>query len=147
MDPSSSLLVLGENARLICEGSFDFYSGARIYVNRGATLQLGGGYVNHDLRLSCFDSITIGKGVVISENVTIRDSDDHTFVGSDKPMTQPVVIGDHVWIGMNVTILKGVTIGNGAVIAAGAVVTRDVPAHALAGGVPARVIKTEVSWY
>ena len=147
MDPSSSLLVLGENARLICEGSFDFYSGARIYVNRGATLQLGGGYVNHDLRLSCFDSITIGKGVVISENVTIRDSDDHTFVGSDRPMTQPVVIGDHVWIGMNVTILKGVPIGNGAVIAAGAVVTRDVPAHALAGGVPARVIKTEVSWY
>lgn len=146
-DPSASLLVLGENARLICEGSFDFYSGARIYVNKDATLTLGGGYVNHDLRLSCFDSITIGKGVVISENVTIRDSDDHTIVGSEKPMTLPVVIGDHVWIGMNVTILKGVTIGNGAVIAAGAVVTRDVPANALAGGVPARIIKTGVSWY
>ena len=116
-------------------------------MNRGATLLLGGGYVNHDLRLSCFESITIGKGVVISENVTIRDSDDHTIVGSDKPMTQPIVIGDHVWIGMNVTILKGVTIGSGAVIAAGAVVSRNVPANALAGGVPARVIKTEVSWY
>ena len=146
-DPSASLLVLGENARLICEGSFDFYSGARIYVNKDATLTLGGGYVNHDLRLSCFERITIGKGVVISENVTIRDSDDHTIVGSEKPMTQPVIIGDHVWIGMNVTILKGVTIGNGAVIAAGAVVTRDVPANALAGGVPARIIKTGVSWY
>lgn len=146
-DPSASLLVLGENARLICEGSFDFYSGARIYVNKDATLTLGGGYVNHDLRLSCFERITIGKGVVISENVTIRDSDDHTIVGSEKPMTLPVVIGDHVWIGMNVTILKGVTIGNGAVIAAGAVVTRDVPANAMAGGVPARIIKTGVSWY
>ena len=146
-DPSASLLVLGESARLICEGSFDFYSGARIYVNKGATLTLGGGYVNHDLRLSCFESITIGKGVVISENVTIRDSDDHTIVGSEKHMTQPVVIGDHVWIGMNVTILKGVTIGSGAVIAAGSVVTRDVPANALAGGVPARIIKTGVSWY
>ena len=146
-DPFFSLLVMNENTCLICENSFDVYSGAKIYVNRDATLKLGGGYVNHNLNLSCFENISIGKGVVISENVTIRDSDDHTMVGSNKPMTQPIVIGDHVWIGMNVTILKGVTIGSGAIIAAGAVVTRDVPENALAGGVPARVIKTGVSWY
>ena len=146
-DPYPSLLVLNENSQLIIENSFDIYSGAKIYVNQGATLRLGSGYVNHNLNLSCFESISFGKGVVISENVTVRDSDDHTIVGSDKPMTQPIVIGDHVWIGMNVTILKGVKIGNGAIIAAGAVVTRDVPENALAGGVPAKVIKTGVSWY
>lgn len=146
-DSSRSLLVMADNARLRCENSFDVYSGSKVYVNRGATLVLGGGYINHNLNLSCFESITIGKGVVISENVTIRDSDDHAIVGSEKPMTQPIVIGDHVWIGMNVTILKGVTIGSGAIIAAGAVVTNDVPDNALAGGVPARIIKTGVSWY
>lgn len=146
-DPFASLLVLAEDSCLKCENSFDIYSGAKVYVNKGATLALGGGYTNHNLNLSCFDSVTIGKGVVISENVTIRDSDDHTLVGASKPMTQPIVIGDHVWIGMNVTILKGVTIGNGAIIAAGAVVTKDIPDNALAGGVPARVLKTEVSWY
>lgn len=145
-DSASSLLVMNENARLICEGSFDIYSGARIYVNQGATLTLGSGYVNHDLHLSCFESISVGNGVVISENVTVRDSDDHAIIGSDKSMTQPIVIGDHVWIGMNVTILKGVTIGSGAIIAAGAVVTRDVPENALAAGVPARIIKKGVSW-
>lgn len=146
-DPFASLLVLAEDAHLNCESSFDIYSGAKVYVNKGATLALGGGYTNHNLNLSCFDRITIGKGVVISENVTIRDSDDHTLVGSSKPMTQPIVIGDHVWIGMNVTILKGVTIGKGAIIAAGAVVTQDIPDHALAGGVPASVLKKDVSWY
>ena len=146
-DPSSSLLVMNGDARLVCENSFDIYSGAKIYVNQGATLTLGGGYVNHGLNLSCFQSITIGKGVVISENVSIRDSDDHTIVGSDKPMTLPIVIGDHVWVGMNVTILKGVTIGSGSIIAAGAVVTKDVPENSMVGGVPARVIKTGVSWY
>lgn len=48
---------------------------------------------------------------------------------------------DDVWIGMNAVILSGVTIHQGAVIATGAVVTKDVPAYAVAGGVPAKVIK------
>jgi acetyltransferase-like isoleucine patch superfamily enzyme len=53
-----------------------------------------------------------------------------------------VTIGNDVWIGMGVTILSGVTIGNGAVIAARSLVTRDVPPYAIAGGNPARVIRS-----
>lgn len=146
-DPFPSMLVMADDAHLCVEGSFDIYSGAKIYINKGASLVLGGGYINHNLNISCFERITIGQGVAISENVTIRDSDDHTIASSQHPVTKPIVIGDHVWIGMNVTILKGVTIGRGAIIAAGAVVTKDVPENALVGGVPARVIKTGVSWY
>lgn len=146
-DPFHSMLVMAEDSHLIVENSFDIYSGAKVYVNKGATLRLGSGFINHNLNLSCFKSISIGKGVVISENVTFRDSDDHSIVSSQRPMTQPIIVGDHVWIGMNATILKGVRIGNGAIIAAGAVVTRDVPDNAMAGGVPARIIKTDVSWY
>lgn len=50
-------------------------------------------------------------------------------------------IGHDVWIGARAIILSGVTIGNGAIIAAGAVVTKDVPAYALVGGVPAKLIR------
>ena len=54
----------------------------------------------------------------------------------------PLSIGNDVWIGDRVTILSGCRlIGNGAVIAAGAVVTKDVPAYAIVGGTPARVIR------
>lgn len=53
----------------------------------------------------------------------------------------PIKIGNDVWIGTKAVILSGVTIGNGAVIGANAVVTRDVPAYAIVGGAPAKVIK------
>lgn len=55
---------------------------------------------------------------------------------------QVVTIEKNVWCGANVTILKGVTIGRGSIIAAGAVVTKDIPPYCIAGGVPAKPIKT-----
>ena len=39
------------------------------------------------------------------------------------------------------------TIGEGAIVAAGAVVTKDIPAHCLVGGVPAKILKENINWY
>jgi acetyltransferase-like isoleucine patch superfamily enzyme len=140
-----SQLVLGEAATLHVEGRFRIFSGCSVAVAPGARLSLGSGYINEALNLSCFASIHIGHGVAISEHVTIRDSYNHAVTGS-RGATQPVIIGDHVWIGMRAMILKGVTIGTGSVIAAGAVVTKDVPPGTLVAGVPARPVR-DVAWF
>lgn len=52
-----------------------------------------------------------------------------------------IKVGKNCWIGAKVTILDGVTIGDNCVIAAGAVVTKSMPANAVIGGVPAKVIR------
>ena len=54
---------------------------------------------------------------------------------------KPVSIGNDCWFGANVTVCPGVKIGDGCVIGAGSVVTRDIPDHVFAAGVPCRVIR------
>lgn len=57
-------------------------------------------------------------------------------------IVKPITVGNNVFIGYGAVILPGVTIGDNVVIAAHAVVSRDIPSNSVAGGVPAKVIKS-----
>lgn len=137
MDASSQLKV---------RGNFDIYYGGDIICFTGSSLELGNGFCNSNLILRCMEKIVIGEGVAISHNVTIMDSDAHDILDGKHQKTQPVKIGNHVWIGTGAKILKGVTIGDGAIVAAGAVVVKDIPAGCMVAGVPAKVIKKGIQW-
>lgn len=76
-------------------------------------------------------NVRIGRNVTIFQHVTIAES--------NKKLN--TIIEDNVMIGTGAVILNNVKIGFGAKIGANAVVTNDVPAGAIAVGVPARIIK------
>ncbi|WP_334022773.1 sugar O-acetyltransferase [Burkholderia gladioli] len=112
-------------------GGTDIRVGRQVFINQNCTFyDLGG--------------IDIGDQVMIGPNVSILTSG-HPVEPSRRRsgvVAKPVVIENNVWIGAGAIILGGVTIGENSVVAAGAVVTRDVPRDTLAGGNPARVIRS-----
>jgi acetyltransferase-like isoleucine patch superfamily enzyme len=90
--------------------------------------------------------VTIGDRVYTSPYTQIL-AVNHVFNDPNRPFIEQgitaegIVIEDDVWLGAGAIVTDGVRVGKGAVVAAGAVVTRDVPAHTVVAGVPARPIK------
>ncbi len=102
--------------------------------------------VGQECTVSAFQRVQIGEQCVIADRVMFIDFD-HGIVDVEKPIRaqgiykRDVVVGSNVWIGYGACILRGVTVGDNSVIGTNAVVTRDVPANAVIGGAPARVIR------
>ncbi len=100
--------------------------------------------------LDATGGLTIGNDVSIAHGVSILTTEhDYAAPGvatRDAAVRHAAVtIGDDVWIGAGARILAGVRIGDHAVVGAGAVVTRDVPAHRIVGGVPARPLEAAIA--
>lgn len=106
-----------------------------------------GDHTRIGLHCTIIGPVNIGNHVNLAQGITVTALN-HNFADGELRIdqqgvsTQPVSIGDDVWIGTNAVILPGVTIGNHVVIAAGAVVTKDIPDNSLAMGVPATVRKS-----
>ena len=139
-----TIVRMDENS-IIESNGFDFMYGSDIILFPNAKLELGNSFMNCGAKIRCHNYISIGDGCAISHDFTVMDSNAHFLNGDNK--TKPVIISDKVWIGTRVTVLSGVTIGEGAVVAAGSVVTKDVPAHCLVAGNPAKVIKEKIEWH
>jgi len=149
LNPVPCAIHLGSGARLVVEGTVQLHRGVRVSVHDGARLRLGNrSYVNDGSVVTCFSSITIGEGCSISWNTNILDTNVHELVvdGVARPRSQPVEIGDHVWIGTAAVVLPGTSIGSGAVVGAGSVVRGRVDPGTVVVGNPARTVRRDVEW-
>ena len=146
LPPSYSSLRLGQTAlRRFCGRLMLCSCGKQVNIETKVTL---GDYSGIGINAKIYGTCHIGRHVMMGTdcNVITRN---HRFDRTDIPMMEqgfeeerPVVIGDDVWIGDRVVILPGVHVGEGCILAAGAVVTHDIPPYSIAGGVPARVLRS-----
>ena len=114
------------------------------YTNFGRFTSIGKNvFINHACSFLDLGGITIEDDVLIGPRVNLVTENHPADPAERKSLiTKPIVIRRNAWIGANATILPGVTIGENAIVAAGAVVSKDVPANAIVGGVPAKFIKS-----
>jgi maltose O-acetyltransferase len=99
---------------------------------------------SNNINIIATQKITIGNDCLIGDQVLIIDSDFHS-VNPDLRRrsagpSDPVQIGNNVWLGSRVMILKGVSIGDNSVIGAMSLVKESIPANSIVAGNPARII-------
>lgn len=112
-----------------------------IEIGRGTYINVGTFLWTEGAKLTLGRQVLVGAHCVFSAaNHGIQSLGQYIM---EQPITsRGITVGDNVWLGAGVIVCDGVTIGEGTVIAAGAVVTKDMPAHVVAGGVPCRVLRT-----
>jgi acetyltransferase-like isoleucine patch superfamily enzyme len=161
-------LKLRFRGRLVTDGLCFICPGVKLEIGRDATLVLGRwSWLGHGTKVrvhegevrigaksvlgqectvSAFQRITIGRECIVADRVMLIDFD-HGVVEVERPIRlqgiykRDVRVGHNCWVGYGVSILRGVTVGDNCVLGTSAVVTRDVPANAVAAGVPARIVR------
>jgi len=135
----SNLRIVIKNSDLACSIGSNVTSSGNTSIHMGQNCLAGHG------------SLFVGEDVMIGKDVCIFTSDNHPIYDLSTNLCinnspKNVVIGSHVWLGHRTIITKAVEIGAGSLIGTSSVVTKNIPGKCSAAGVPATVIKENISW-
>jgi acetyltransferase-like isoleucine patch superfamily enzyme len=152
--PIADSVVLGTDVRIFHPGLVNLYGctvgdesriGAFVEIQKNATIGRRCKVSSHTFiceGVTIEDECFIGHGVMFTNDVYPRATRaDGSPQSEEDWKVVPTLIRRRASIGSNATLLCGITVGEGAIVAAGAVVTKDVPAGAIAAGVPARIVR------
>ncbi len=130
--------------------------GTKIRCHEGEVVIGAKTVIGQECTISAYKRVRIGEQCVIADRAMFIDFD-HGVVEVERPIRlqgiykRDVEVGSNVWIGYGACVLRGVRVGDNSILGTSAVVTRDVPANAVVGGVPARVLRmreapTRLTW-
>lgn len=138
-------LSIGNNSGI---GAYSRIVVSTTYDKPGAFIHIGNNVgIGEFAYLGGAGGLTIGNDCIIGQYFSChpenhRFDDPETLIRYQSTTRKGITIGSNCWIGSKVTVLDGVSVGNNCVIAAGAVITQNIPDNSVAGGVPARVLKS-----
>jgi acetyltransferase-like isoleucine patch superfamily enzyme len=161
---TSGFLFLGRRLELQISRRGEVRFGRFVWIGDGSKIRCHEGVVEigdktvigQECTISAYQRVRIGEQCVIADRAMFIDFD-HGVVEVERPIRlqgiykRDVEVGSNVWIGYGACVLRGVRVGDNAIVGTNSVVTRDVPANAVVGGVPARVLRmreapADLSW-
>lgn len=146
---AESYLVLDEGARVTINGNSRINYGSTLHFNKNSVGEIGSMTANVGLNIQCFEHIIIGEDCMFGRNAAIFDSSFHPTGVSKESMiinNEPVVIGNHVWIGAYVFIMQGAKLGDGCIVGANAYIRGEYAPAATIMVDSSRPSSTGVMW-
>lgn len=151
---TDGLVFFGKRLELQIARQGEIRFGRFVWIGDGTKIRCHEGEVEigaktvmgQECTISAYQRVRIGEQCVIADRAMFIDFD-HGVVEVDRPIRlqgiykRDVVVGSNVWIGYGACVLRGVSVGDNAIVGTNSVVTKDVPANAVVGGVPARVLR------
>jgi acetyltransferase-like isoleucine patch superfamily enzyme len=151
---SDGPFFLGRGLELKIEPRGEIRFGRFVWIGDGTKIRCHEGAVEigaktvmgQECTISAYQRVRIGDECVIADRAMFIDFD-HGIVEVERPIRlqgiykRDVEVGNNVWIGYGACILRGVSVGDNSVIGSNSIVTKDVPANAVVGGIPARIIR------
>jgi acetyltransferase-like isoleucine patch superfamily enzyme len=120
--------------------------GTKIRCHEGEVVIGAKTVLGQECTISAYRRVRIGEQCVIADRGMFIDFD-HGIVEVERPIRvqgiykRDVEVGSNCWIGYGACVLRGVRVGDNSVLGTYSVVTKDVPANAVVGGIPAKVIR------
>jgi acetyltransferase-like isoleucine patch superfamily enzyme len=151
---TDGLVFFGKRLELQIARQGEIRFGRFVWIGDGTKIRCHEGEVEigaktvmgQECTISAYQRVRIGEQCVIADRAMFIDFD-HGVVEVERPIRlqgiykRDVVVGSNVWIGYGACVLRGVSVGDNAIVGTNSVVTKDVPANAVVGGVPARVLR------
>jgi acetyltransferase-like isoleucine patch superfamily enzyme len=148
-------LFLGKDLKIQVARGARLRFGRFVWIGDGTKIRCHEGEVvigektvlGQECTISAYKRVRIGEQCVVADRAMFIDFD-HGVTEVERPIRvqgiykREVEVGSNVWIGYGACFLRGVRVGDNSIVGTNSVVTRDVPANAVVGGIPARVIRT-----
>jgi acetyltransferase-like isoleucine patch superfamily enzyme len=137
---------IGKNARLHLGRWSWIGNDTKIRVHEGEVRIGAKSVLGQECTISAFQNVSIGRECIVADRVMLIDFD-HGVVEVERPVRmqgiykRDVTVGHNVWMGYGACVLRGCSVGDNSVLGTYTVVTNDIPANAVAAGVPARIVR------